>query len=124
MPDAGFTVATIDAGAAGNTVSYGYAGAQSIRNVAYHHLTLGGSGVKLLQAALTVGGNLNIGAAANLDVSVSNYAINLGGNWVGTGTFTSRTGTVTFQGTIAQTINDGSFYNLVIKPCWCFACYQ
>ncbi|MEW6470008.1 MAG: T9SS type A sorting domain-containing protein [Bacteroidota bacterium] len=50
------------------------------------------------------------------DVSASNYAVRIDGSWNRTGgTFNARNGTVTFQGTAAQTLNGSvttDFYNL------------
>ncbi len=60
-----------------------------------------------LGAALTIGGNLTIGASTTLDVSASNYALNVAGNWTNNGTFNPRTttATVTLQGASTQTIS-------------------
>jgi hypothetical protein len=88
------------------TVNYGGA-AQTIAAVPYNNLTLSGSGIKTLAAALTIDGNLTISTSTTLDVSGSNYALNVGGNWANSGTFNPRTGTatVTLQGASAQTIS-------------------
>ncbi len=102
---ANFSVTTFNASTSGNTVNYNLAGAQSVRapaDGAYHHLTIGGSGTKTLLAATTINGNLSI--SSTLDASVSNFAINLGGNWSNTGTFTPGSGTVTLNGAGAQSI--------------------
>ncbi len=131
------TIATLTASAVGNTISYN-GSAQAVRAVTYHHLTFSGSGAKTLPAGLTtvngnltlsatsisatlgdnltVGGSVSIGSGATLDVSASNYALNVGGNWTCGGTFTSRSGTVTLQGSSAQTINSlCPFYNLALN---------
>ncbi len=75
LPDANFTLLTLDASTAGNTVNYSYSGAQTVRGIQYHNLTLGGSGVKTLPVGLThLTGNLSLAGtasastAANLDV--------------------------------------------------------
>ena len=43
-------------------------------------------------------------SAGTLDASTSNYALNIGGNWINNATYTPRTGTVTFDGA-TQTIS-------------------
>ncbi len=61
---------------------------------------------------MRIRGNLTIGAYNNLDVSASNFNIFLQGDWIGTNTgsvatgseFTSRLGTVTFEGGNLQTL--------------------
>ena len=46
--------------------------------------------------------------AGTLDVSASNFGITLGGDWGNSGTFISRSGTVTFDGnSTITTIGDG-----------------
>jgi len=102
---ANFSVTTFNASASGNTVNYNFAGAQNVRvpaDAAYHHLTIGGTGTKTLLAATAINGDLTI--SSTLDASVANFAINLGGNWSNSGTFTPRSGTVTLNGSGAQTI--------------------
>lgn len=77
----------------------------------------GGSNTVTLGAAVTMTGNLTISSGV-LDVSASNFAINIRGNWTNDGTFTQRSGTVTFNGTAAQTIggaNSTTFNNLTIN---------
>ena len=45
-----------------------------------------------------------------------NYTLNVKGDWVNNGIFSIATpGTVNFSGTIAQTITNGSFYNLTLS---------
>ncbi|MFI5148671.1 MAG: T9SS type A sorting domain-containing protein [Bacteroidia bacterium] len=70
---------------------------------------------KLNTNALTVNGNVNI----TLGTLVSNNLnITVGGNWTDAGTFTPGTGTVTFNGTLAQSITKASgetFYSLIFS---------
>lgn len=76
------------------------------------------SGKTSLAANTTVSGNLTIGTGATLDVTSSNYGITLAGNWTNNGTFTQRSGTVTFSGTDNSTISGSSattFSNLTIN---------
>src|SRR3990167_422325 len=72
------------------------------------------AGTTTLAAALDVNGNLTI-TAGTLDISTSNYAISVAGNWSNTGTFTEKSGTVTFDGALAQTLTGETFYNLTIN---------
>jgi hypothetical protein len=77
----------------------------------------------ILDADLTLGGNANvngtliIGAATTLDVSNgNNYSVDVAGDWANSGTFTPQAGTVTFDGTAAQTLTGGTtFYNLTVN---------
>ncbi len=72
-----------------------------------------------LQGDLDVDGDLTI-SSGTLDVSTNNYAIVLAGTWFNSGTFASRSGTVTFNGTIGQGItfcsacNTTSFSSVVL----------
>ena len=82
----------------------------------FNNLTLSGSSTKTLGAAITVNGNLSIGNGITLDVSTSNYALTVNGNWSNSGTFTPRNGTVTLSGTGAQSITGATtFYNLSLS---------
>jgi len=79
----------------------------------FNHLELSGSSTKTLAAAITTNGNLTINST--FDVSASNYGVNVKGNWVNNGTFTGRNGTVTLNGTSAQSLGGTAttdFYNL------------
>jgi hypothetical protein len=69
-----------------------------------------GSGVKVT--------NLSIGADDTLDVTTSNYGIEVTGNFTNNNIFTARNGTVTFSATdTGHTITPGSssFYNLTFN---------
>jgi len=92
----------------GGTVTFNKAGAQTIAKVVgpetFNNLSLAGTGVKTLGSAVTLSGTLNNIAGVTFDVSATNYAVSIGGNWTNAGTFTPRTGTVTFNGTTSQTI--------------------
>ena len=73
-----------------------------------------------LGALLNMGGALTIAAATTLTVSPGNFAILIAGNWINNGgTFTGGSGTVTFDGTAAQTIGGTSatqaFNNVVVN---------
>ena len=67
-----------------------------------------------LSGAVVVENDLNI-TAGTLDVSASNYALNIGGSFTNAGAFTPRSGTVTFTAIDTGntiTSNGSSFYNL------------
>ena len=116
--------------------------AQAVYGVNYYNLELSGSGIKTLNAATTtisgtltldgtasatlvhalaVTGNLILGSGTTLDVSASNYALSVGGNWTNNGgTFNPRSGTVTFNDTfLSYEYFDGTapttFYNVIVN---------
>ncbi|MBI5932599.1 MAG: hypothetical protein HY867_02740 [Chloroflexi bacterium] len=137
-------ITTLNASSVGNTVKYtqAVAGAQTVRGITYHHLEIGGGNLSAktleagltnvngnltlstsgttatLAAGLTVGGNVTINTGTTLDVSASNFPLNVGGGFTGSGTFTPQLGTVTMQGSASQAINNNAtapFYNLIIN---------
>lgn len=79
----------------------------------FNHLVLSGSGTKTLGSAIITNGNLAVNST--LDVSASNFAIDVNGSWTNNGTFVSRGGGVLFSGAAAQTVGGTSttnFYDL------------
>lgn len=83
----------------------------------FYNLTINAptSSYVLAGNAITVTNNLTI-TDGTLDVSSGNLGITIGGNWsnTGTGIFTPRSGTVTFNGSgVNQNITGGPFYNFV-----------
>lgn len=112
----GHTLGTFTAGS--GTVYYTRNGAMTIAANTFNHLIIDGtSGTKTLGGAIDVNGNLTLTSNGGglLNVSASNYAITLAGNWTNNGTFTAQSGTVTFDGGAAQTLSGTSattFYNL------------
>ena len=97
------------------TIKYDGAGAQGIFNTTYNNLIIDQNSTKSATADLDIDGNLTIDNSATLDMSASNFNMVIDGNYTLTsGTFNSRTGTVTFNGAGAQTLTSGSssFYNL------------
>lgn len=67
----------------------------------------GSGGTWTLGDALDADGNLTI-TAGTLDASASNYGIAVGGNWSNSGSFTARSGTVTFdKSSSTQTLTSG-----------------
>ncbi len=111
------SINTLTANTNPNTVKYNRAGIQTVKGITYHHLTLSGSATKTLGGATSVNGNLTIDAGVTLDVSGSDHALNVAGNWTNNGTFTPRAGTVTLQGGAAQTTSGTAitFNNLTIN---------
>ena len=106
------TFTTLTVSAAGNTVNYSGAGAQTVKDVAYSNLTISGSGTKTWTetAVRAMGGNLTVGDGTTLSVGGA-FAFTVSGTTtIGTGTsgtlsITNATGTKTFTG--AVTINAG-----------------
>ncbi len=99
----------------GSTALYEGTGASyTLKNIAYQNLVIqGGSTTTLsLPAALTVSQNLQINSGT-LDVTASNYGLNVGGNWSNIGTFNARNGTTTFTGTNQTITGTTTFYNFV-----------
>ena len=98
--------------AANSTVIYSALGAQNVPNITggYGNLRITGSGAKSLIASTLVKGNVvidNLSGSPELDVTTSNQPLAVRGNWTNynaTG-FNERAGRVTFENTLAQTIN-------------------
>lgn len=82
----------------------------------FYALTFANSGTKTLDAAVRATNALSINSGVTLDVSSNNYGLNVGGTWTNNGTFAARNGTVTFDGTINQSIGgttNTQFFNIV-----------
>lgn len=96
---------------------------KTVPGITYYNLTLkddvdGFTEVYTLGGAITVQNDLVIEAQCDLDVALGlNFAVNVGRNFTRSGVFTQRSGTVTFDGTVNQTIGGGAitFYNLTIN---------
>ncbi|MBI5934720.1 MAG: hypothetical protein HY867_13525, partial [Chloroflexi bacterium] len=118
------TITTLTVTAAGNTVNYNGAGAQTINTVpTYSNLSTGGSGIKTAGGVMNINANLTVGSVTTFSTANS---VNIGGNWTVDGTFTQTAATTTFTGggthacagagaiqfnnltTSSQTINAGS----------------
>lgn len=97
----------LDASAAGNSVAYNGPGLQSIKVPAstYANLVTDGNGTKTLIGDIDVEEGIWLEGSAILDVSGSNYSINLAGNWVNQGgVFNEQSGRVFFDGSEDQTV--------------------
>ncbi|MCB9447812.1 MAG: T9SS type A sorting domain-containing protein [Flavobacteriales bacterium] len=94
---------TFDAGT--GKVIYSASGDQCVTPLTYYKLSLAGSGTKTLCGNIDVNSDLNVTASGvSLDVSASDYGINLAGKWNNSGTFVPRSGTVVFDGTGTQNL--------------------
>lgn len=116
-------VASLNTSAVGNTVYYSDStGTQNIKvpTVKYHNLTIGGLGTKSLLANTVAEGNLTITDAGILDVSATPFSLSVAENWTNSSSdgdaFVERTGTVTLNGSTAQTITGAeTFYGLTLN---------
>jgi len=103
----------------GSTINFNGTGAQTIPVFTYNNLTTSIGGTKTLGGVVTVNNDLTISSPSTLDVSSSNYTINVKRNWINNGTFNYQTGTVVFNGAAAQSISGtttNNFYNISILP--------
>jgi hypothetical protein len=101
------------------TVTLSGAAAQSLTKASletFYKLTLNGASTKTLATSILVNSDLTIGAGATFDIGAALNPITVNGNWLDNGTFTSRTGTVTFNGATAQTITRaaGETFNILV----------
>jgi hypothetical protein len=102
----------------GGTVIFAGSGSRTITSNThqFNNMTFDNAGGTWMpQDALTVNGNFTI-AAGTFDVSETNCGdescdITLAGDWSNSGTFTARTGTVTFNGTDQAINGSTTFYN-------------
>lgn len=128
------SISNLLAGSNSNTVNYTGA-SQTILPITYYHLTLSGSGTETLTnistingnltttgtvainaaTALTIGGNVSIGATSTFVAGA--FTHNVGGNWTKNGSFNSTGSTINFNGTSAQiiTANVANFNNIVFS---------
>lgn len=93
-------------------VTFTSAGSETFKpgSVVFSGVTFSGGGTYTLASSFDVNGNLQI-VSGNLDVSTSNYAMNVAGNWSNASTFTARSGTVTFDGTSQTVSGSTTFHN-------------
>lgn len=80
--------------------------AQSINGAgqAFYDIAFGNSGTKTLTAALDVDHSLTINSGVTLDVSASNFAMNVGLHFTNNGTLNPRSGTLFLDGSVIQTV--------------------
>lgn len=99
-------------------VYMGTAGA-NVTATTYNNLSINSSGQTFVLTGSTTASDLTI-TAGTFDVTGSNYALAVNGSWSNSGTFTARSGTVTFgtsgSKTLGGTMTGGSsFYNAVFN---------
>jgi len=85
-------------------------------NSSLNNLTVSGTGIKTLASSLDVNGSLTVNAS--LDVSSSNFPINLAGNLVNNGSISFRSGILILDGSNNQDLSGNSttiFNNLTIN---------
>ena len=83
-------------------------------NEIFTNLVIGGTGTTLLTRPITANSNLTVNSGT-LDVSASNFSVNVLGNLVNNATINVRQGLFNFAGTTAQTISgttNTNFYNV------------
>jgi len=101
----------------GQTAAYNLTSVNSGTTDSFYNLTIYSNNAYTLASSLLVINNLSI-TASKLDVSASNYAITVGGNWLNsvgtTAGFNARSGTVTFNGSLQTITGATTFYNLTI----------
>jgi len=103
----------LNASASGNSVTYILQGAQDVKTPSsstYHKLVISGTGTKTIYNNLTINDDLSI-LSGTLDGNGNNLVVK--GDWTNAGDFLESTGSVTFNGTSDQTIDNssGEVYN-------------
>jgi hypothetical protein len=103
-------------------ITFNGSGTQTISrttaNEQINNMIVSGTGTVLLNRTLFISQSLSINSGSTLDVNTSNMPIFLQGSLVNNGTLNCRQGTVTFNGTNAQTISGSSntqFFNLTLS---------
>jgi hypothetical protein len=105
----------------GTTILNSASAAQSIfksGGETFNSLTFTGAGVKTFSSAVTTNSNVTINAGASVDVSAANHQLTVRRNYINNGAINTRSGTVAFTGTVAQTIGGTSitdFHNLTVN---------
>jgi hypothetical protein len=103
-----------------STVTFASAGNRAITSAgqSFNNLNLASpvASTYTIQDAMDINGDLKINPGNILDAkSGGNYHITIGGNWTNQGSFTARSGTVTFDGIAGQNIISGiSAYNDIV----------
>ncbi len=103
-----------------NTVTFDGASAQIISKTGgetFNNLVFSNGGTKTQASNITCNGIFTINNGATLDASTSNFNLVIKGNYSNSGTYTARNGSVSMNGSSAQTIGGSSvtnFYTLNI----------
>ncbi|HEX8254238.1 MAG TPA: hypothetical protein VF846_13930 [Thermoanaerobaculia bacterium] len=96
-----------------STITFDGTGPQTVDGGSFHTIEFDDTGAKTIGGALSLSGNFTILAGAN--VAGGTHAIYVQGDWTDTSnTFDPGSGTVMFSGSIASSINSGTFNNLTI----------
>jgi hypothetical protein len=91
-----------------STIEYTAAGTQTMSvRTDYGNVTLNGGSKTIEAGTHTLAGALTISSGATYNGATNNPILNVGGDFTNSGTFTSGTGTVTFNGTSTQSISSG-----------------
>jgi surface protein len=102
------------ANAVNNTVSYSRNAIQNILGgITYHHLEVYTNTKTIIGGNTIVNGNLTIRNTPNTILDANNFNINIRGNWItqAGSSFVGGTGTVTFDGNVAQSISGATNFN-------------
>lgn len=99
---------TVNTISTNSTVTFNYNGAaQSLQtaSIVYPNLILSGSGTKTPSAGtMTVAGSFTLNSGVTYAGNTNNPGVNIAGDFSNSGTFTSGSGTYTFNGTTLQTL--------------------
>jgi len=109
-------VSNVNFTAPDNIFIYSFGNAQ-VRGTNYYHIKFMGSGTFGLAGSIAVGGGLSIASGTSLDVSASNFNIDIAGDWQSLGVFIPRSGSVIFKGLTSQLIQTNAsapFHNIII----------
>jgi fibronectin-binding autotransporter adhesin len=95
----------------GGTIEY--VGPMTMNNrTTYNNLSITGTGnVAMTNSDLVLNGGVTIASGATLNNNANNRNITLAGNWSNSGTFTTGTGTVIFNGSSSSTISGTTAFN-------------
>ncbi len=84
----------------------------------FNTININGVGIKMLAKSIIANGNITINSGT-FDVSSSNYAIDLKGNFTNNSTFNARSGLITLNGSLAQQVIGGTtatnFYDVTLN---------
>ncbi len=103
------------------TVLFNGSSAQSISKSGgetFNTLLFSGTGTKTFSSSITANGNFSVNSNSTVDVSASNFSLALKGNFINSGSFNARAGTVLLNGTTSQSIGGSStttFFNLTLN---------
>ena len=111
-------IGVFSASTASNLVNFNNSSNQNVFNTTYYNLEVSNGNTKSLTANTIINGSFTISTLTTLDVTASNYSLDIKSNFTNNGVINTRSGTVTFSGTAAQIINGSAsttFCNLIIN---------